>query len=342
MSEDPKPVGNEGAPAPETLTAQTDSVSEVSLNTETSGTVQHAATPLAHRRIAYRPSHKATFIGLGVIGLILAVNAIIITLVLRGQTSSQDAAVKNGVTLSNTTLNQLGVSRNPIGNAETELIVGPNSKFNGKVQIGSDLTVAGQLILNSTLKASDASLTNLQAGDTQLQSLNVNGDGTVTNLNLRKDLQVAGATRLQGSLTVDQLTTINNDMNIAGNLAIGGTLSVRNFQVANLTLAGHLISSGSAPAVVAGGAVGNNGTVSISGNDTSGTISVNTGTGAGNGLLASVTFATKYDSTPHIVISPIGHAVPGLYINRTSAGFTVSVEGAMNPAGYAFDYIIAQ
>ena len=343
MSEDPKaPESN--APAPETLEVQHDSDESVSESTSEKPAVtdvKKPATPL-RRRVAYRPSHKATFIGLAVVALILGANAVIISLVMKKQADAQDGAVKNGVTISSDVLDKLGVSRNPVGNAETQLVVGPNAIFNGKVTVSGDTTISGQLNLNSKFTASDASLTKLQAGDTQLQQLNVNGDGTVTNLNIRKDLQVAGLTRIQGQLTVNQLTTINNNLNVAGNLAIGGSLSVRNFQVSTLTVTGHLLSSGSAPGVSAGGAVGSNGTVSISGNDTSGTIAVNTGTGAGNGLLAQISFRERYANTPHVVVTPIGHSVPGLYVNRTSSGFSISVDGSMPPAGYAFDYVIVQ
>ena len=341
MSEDPK-HSESNTPAPETLEVQHDSTESVSEKpAASSADSKKPATPL-RRRIAYRPSHKATFIGLAVVALILGINAVIISLVMKNQADAQTAVAKNGVTISSDVLDKLGVSRNPVGNAETQLVVGPNAIFNGKVTMAGDATISGQLNLNSKFTASEASLTKLQAGDTQLQQLNVNGDGTVTNLNIRKDLQVAGLTRIQGQLTVNQLTTINNNLNVAGNLAIGGSLSVRNFQVSTLTVTGHLLSSGSAPGVSAGGAVGNNGTVSISGNDTSGTVAVNTGTGAGNGLLAQVSFRERYTSTPHVVVTPIGHSVPGLYVNRTSSGFSISVDGAMGPAGYAFDYVIVQ
>lgn len=339
MSEDQK-VGNEQTPAPEVLS--TDESTLGSSTEQKIEAVSMVATGAPKRRAAYRPSHKGTFIGLVVIGAILAANAGIIALVMRNQATAEDARIKNGVTLSSETLDKLGVSRNPVGNAETLLVVGPDSKFKGNVQMGGTLQVAGSLILNSKFTASDAALTKLQAGDTQLQALNVNGDATVTSMNLRKDLQVAGATQLQGPLTVNQLTTINNNMNVAGNLAIGGSLSVRNFQVSTLTVAGHLISSGAQPGAAAGGGVGSNGTVSISGNDTSGTVAVNTGVGAGNGLLATISFTTKYDDTPHVVVTPVGRSVPGLYINRTSAGFTISADGALPAGGYAFDYVVVQ
>lgn len=343
MSDEQKSADGGATPQPEVLSVQGGEVEAASQMPASGQEVTrevHEATP--RRRSTYRPSHKATFIGLIAVGVILAINAVIITVVMKNQATAEDAALKNGVTLSNTTLNELGVSRNPVGNAETELIVGPNSKFSGKVTMAGDLTVGGQLLLNNKLNASSAAFATLQAGDTQLQTLNVNGDGTMTTLNLRRDLQVAGTTRIQGQLTVNQLTTINNSMNVAGDLSIGGSLSVRNFQVSNLTVAGHLISTGATPGVSAGGGVGSNGTVSISGNDTSGTVAVNTGVGAGNGLLASVTFRAQYAGTPHVVVTPVGRSVPGLYINRTSTGFTISADGSLGAGGYAFDYIVTQ
>lgn len=331
-------------PAPEVLEVQSDS-GEHEAETTASETIGKKdikpATP-TRSRVAYRPSHKATFIGLGIVAAILAANAVIITLIMKNQADSDVATVKNGVTISSTVLDKLGVSRNPVGNAETQLVVGPNSTFNGKVKMGSDVSIAGALTLNSKFNTTDASITNLQAGKTQIQELNVNGDGTVTNLNVRKDLQVAGLTRIQGQLTVNQLTTINNNLNVAGNLAVGGSLTVRNFQVSTLTVTGHLLSSGSAPGVSVGGGAGSSGTVSISGNDTSGTVAVNTGVGAGNGLLAQISFREKYGNTPHVVVTPVGRSVPGMYINRTSTGFSISAEGALAPGGFAFDYIIVQ
>lgn len=341
MSEEPHAPAEQG-PAPEVLAVQGDAQAETTVEArkDTATTTSTPATP--RRRNAYKPSHKGTFIGLAVIVGILAINAVVLLLISKGQSDAQETAAKNSVTISTSTLNELGVSRNPIGNAETELTIGPNSTFDGKVVVGGDLTVAGQLTLNSKFNATNAVLANLQAGQTQVETMNVNGDLTATNLNIRKDLQVAGVTRLQGSLTVNQLTTINNNMNVAGNLAVGGSLSVRNFQVGNLTIAGHLLSSGGTPSISVGGAAGSNGTASISGNDTAGTVAVNMGVGAGNGLLATITFATKYGSTPHVVVTPVGRSVPGLYINRTSSGFSLSVDGALGIGGFAFDYVVIE
>jgi hypothetical protein len=108
-----------------------------------------------------------------------------------------------------------------------------------------------------------------------------------------------------------------------------------------LTIGGHVITRGNAPAVATGPGVGSNGTTSISGNDASGTVAVNTGVGAAGGLLASVTFTRAYSTTPHVIVTPVGNYV-NVYINRTVNGFTISSAGALAPAGYAFDYIVMQ
>lgn len=300
------------------------------------------------RHGAYRPSHKATFIGLSVVVAILAVNAGVIAFVLRDQTGNSDVSNRETVTLSSESLDKLGVSRDPVGSAGTELTVGPNAKFSGTVTVGSDVSIAGQLKLNSKFSANDASLTKLQAGDTSLQQLNVNGDGTLSNLNLRNDLTVVGATRVQGPMTLSQLLTVNNSVNISGNLAVGGTLSARGFQASSLisdttlTIGGHIITRGAAPGVSPGGALGSNGTISISGSDAAGTVGVNMGVGGGNGIVATVTFRQPYSSTPRVVVTGIGAGMGSLYVFRSSTGFSIGVQGAVSPGGYAVDYIVMQ
>lgn len=332
-------------PAPEVLTSQSESAH--------SETEQRTAATIKTRprlkRGSYRPSHRATFIGLVVVVAILAINGGVIYYFLNGQTTSDSKSNLNDVTISPAVLDGLGVSRNTVGSSGTELVVGPNSRFNGTVTVGSDVSIAGQLTLNSKFSASDASLTKLQAGETSLSQLNVNGDGTVSNFNLRNDLSVVGATRLQGPVTVGQLLTVNNNLNVVGNLSVGGTLSARGFQASSLisdttlTVGGHILTQGLAPGISPGGsALGSNGTVSISGNDASGTIAANIGTSATSGMLAQITFRNRYVITPHVVISAVGRNAGDFYVNRTSTGFSITVAGALSPGGYAFDYIVMQ
>lgn len=331
--------------APEVLKPQSSSTTPPPDKTERAG-ASKTTPPLRH--VTYRPSHKATFIGLAVVVGILAINVLVIVFVMRGQEKISADFSQDAVVLSPETLDGLGVSRTAVGNLGTELIVGPNSRFNGKVTVGSDMTIGGQLQLNSKFSASDASLAKLEAGDTAVQQLNVNGDGTVTNLNLRRDLTVVGTTRLQGPVTMSQLLTVNNSVNIAGNLAVGGVLSARGFQASSLTsdttltIGGHIITRGAAPRVSPGGGLGSNGTVSISGSDVAGTIAVNIGVGGGNGTLATVTFARQYSATPRVVASGGGRGMGGVYVTRNSTGFTIGIDNAVSPGGYTVDYIVMQ
>jgi hypothetical protein len=333
-----------GVPEPEVLKPQVDEA----VPAQAASTP--AKSPLSARRAhrTYRPSHKATFIGATVVVGILILNAGILALVMRTQANADSAATKGDVTISSDALDKLGVSRSPIGSFGAELTVNPNARFNGKVTIAKDVEVAGQLKLNSRFSASDASLTKLQAGKTAVQELNVNGDATASTLNLRKDLSVVGTTRLQGPVIMNQLLSVNNHMNVIGNLSVGGALSVRTLHVSSLvsdttlTIGGHIMTQGSAPSAGPGSALGSNGTISISGNDTAGTVAANIGVGGGNGTLAQVAFRQQYGNTPRVVVSAVGRGAPGLYVSRTSAGFTIGVSGSLSPGGYAFDYIVMQ
>jgi hypothetical protein len=329
-------------PAPEVLKPQS------SVAATPSDKQEKPKAPTRLRRATYRPSHKATFIGVSVVVAILALNAGVVLFLMRGQQAASVESAQGEVTLSPAVLDTLGVSRASVGNLGTELTVGPNSRFNGKVTVGGDMSIGGQLQLNSKFSASDASLAKLEAGDTAVQQLNVNGDGTISNLNLRRDLTVVGASRLQGPVTMSQLLTVNNSVNIAGNLAVGGVLSARGFQASSLvsdttlTIGGHIITRGAAPRVSPGGGLGSNGTVSISGSDVAGTVAVNIGVGGGNGTLATVTFSRAYGATPRVVASGGGRGMGGVYVTRNSSGFTIGIDNAVSPGGYTVDYIVMQ
>lgn len=342
MSDDPSKM-----PAPEVLQPQSEDGSAPEPAPDAAPAAAPAQPATRLRRPTYRPSHKATFIGLGVVVVILAINVGVIAFVMRGQNEADAQPDQNQVTISSSALEKLGVSRNSVGSLGSELVVNPKSKFNGKVTVASDIDVAGQLKLNSKFVAPSAAIAKLESGDVAATQLNVNGDAAATNLNLRKDLSVAGLTRLQGPVTISQILTVNNSMNVAGNLGIGGTLSVRSLQVSSftsdttLTIGGHIITRGTAPSVSAG-SVGMNGTVSISGNDASGTVAVNVGAGGASGILANVAFRNNYNSTPHVVVTQIGAGGNGVYITRTVGGFSIGVNGTLGPGGYAFDYIVMQ
>ena len=300
------------------------------------------------RRSTYRPSHKATALGIGAVIVILLINVGIVWYVMRDGGEDSTAANREDVIVSTEVLEGLGVSKNPVENEGTELIVGPDSRFNGSLTVADDVQIAGELTLNSRFSADAASLGNLQAGRTELQDLNVNGDGSLSNLAVRQNMSVAGTTQFQGPITASLLVTIANNLNVSGNLSVGGVLSAGNFQTNSLTvgadivIGGHVQTRGSAPGVSGGAARGSNGTVSISGNDTSGTVAVNVGTGGGNGTLASISFNRAYSSTPHVVVTSVNKPAGNMYITRSASGFSIHVANSLSPGGYAFDYIVMQ
>ena len=345
MPESPTPGSEDKtpeAPAPEMLQPHADTDTSAPEEVTTTSADGKDGKGAKARHITYRPSHKATFIGLAVVVAVLAINAgVVFYLMTRQSGDNTDNTQRQTVTLSTETLSKLGVNRAPVGDLGTELIVGPDARFNGKVTVGNDLNISGQLHLNNKLSAADASFPKLQAGTTNINELSVNGDGTMSSLTLRNNLTVVGTSRLQGA------TTITSNLNVTGSLTVAGALFAGSFQADNLisgttfTIGGHVIVRGLAPSVSAGSAVGSNGTVSISGTDAAGTIAVNAGAGSGNGVFVDVVFHSPYESSPHIVVTAIGRSAGSFYINRTSTGFSIVV-GALGPGGYAFDYVVMQ
>jgi len=300
------------------------------------------------KRRTYRPSHKATFIAIGVVIVIVAINAVVLAFVLKNKAKS-DSQASGQVTISADVLNKIGVNKSTLGASGVLLTVDPDAKFNGKITTAGDLNVGGQLKLTGKLNTNEAAITRLEGGNTSLAQLDVNGKSTLSDLLLRTSLTVNGSSTLQGAVTIAQLLTVNNSVNVLGNVSIGGTLTTTSFTARNLaststlTIGGHIITEGTAPNVGAGGsALGSNGTVSISGNDSAGTISINIGVGATSGTLASVSFKTQYGSNPRIVISPVGVAGVFYIASESIGGFSVGVGSGLPPGGYAINYIVEQ
>ncbi|HET9174060.1 MAG TPA: hypothetical protein VFN56_02125 [Candidatus Saccharimonadales bacterium] len=339
-------------PAPEVLHPRDASVTESTKST-TAAPSSKSSRPL---RRTYRPSHKATFLGLTVIITLLAINAAAIGFVLKSQSKGKSSASPtNQVTISSSALSKLGVDRSQVGNLGEQLIVGPDARFNGKVTIGGDASIGGQLTLNSKFSASDASLAQVEAGNTTVNNLQVNGNSSFTNVALKNNLGVSGTTTLQGAVTITQLLTVNNSANISGNLSVGGLLAVNSLHVSSfiadssVTYSGHVITRGEAPSLSRGSCLGSLDSVSNSGNDQAGTIAVNTDT---NGLnaghaactVATLNFTQAYSNIPHVLVTAVGPVYGGsVYVFRSATGFTLGITGSLPASSsYAFDYIVEQ
>jgi cytoskeletal protein CcmA (bactofilin family) len=244
--------------------------------------------------------------------------------------SAQKASKSNAKKTQSLTSQQISTLKGNttlVGDAKTTLDIQSNAIFEGEVLVRSDLSIAGSLKLGKSLSLSD---------------ITVNGAGTFGSLNVSGTSTVAGNAAVQGALSVQKGLTVNGGASF-GNLSVG-QLSVTTLQLAgDLSVNRHIITSGGNPTRTAGTALGGGGTVSVSGSDTAGTVTISTGNGPPAGLFVTVNFNQRFGSTPHVIITPVGFAAGSIsyYVTRDTNGFSIGC-ATPPPAGasFAFDYFV--
>lgn len=285
--------------------------------------------PIQRFPLLLRIWHKFNIYLLLFILLIIIAIAITVVLFIKNKNSSTNNSNTNSLSaqnLSTQAQKQLSDTNVNIGTSSQVLNVASNSIFQGSVLVRGDLEVAG------TIKAN---------GNLQLPGITVSGSSTFGQLQA-SSLAVGGAATVQGPLTADQGLTVN------GNATFNGLLSASQLTANSLTLNGdltlthHITAGGSIPSLARGSAVGSGGTASVSGSDTSGSITINTGSSPPSGCFATITFAQSFNSTPHIIITPIGSGAAGLqfFVNRSTTNFSVCTANSA-PSGqtFGFDYL---
>ena len=85
----------------------------------------------------------------------------------------------------------------------------------------------------------------------------------------------------------------------------------------------------------------------MTGNDTAGTVTITTGTGAcdATGALATVSFATAYGTAPVVNLTPANAAAAGLqyYYSSDTNTMTINTTGKPAPATtYTYSYQVIQ
>jgi hypothetical protein len=263
--------------------------------------------------------------------LFVLVVAVAITIVVIAYVDSKNNGGTSKISsqnLSQSTLEQLANGDATLGNSNQVLNVQSSTVFAGKVLVRQDLEVAGNLQIGGTLALNDVSVT----GTAQLGQTQVN-----------KNLAVAGSTSLQGAVTIAK------SLQVGGGGTFSGPLSAPQVTTGSLQLNGdlvlthHIAAGGATPGRTNGSALGSGGTSSVSGSDTSGSITINTGSSPGAGCFITVNFTARYNTTPHVILTPIGAAAGGLsyYVNRSSSSFSVC-DAATPPAGasFGFDYFV--
>lgn len=162
---------------------------------------------------------------------------------------------------------------------------------------------------------------------------------------------------LQGSTKTDGDLAIGGNSTVGGNLTVGGLITAASLSVGSLTISsinlssnlvfgGHIMPFGPSPtARTSNGASG--GSVTITGNDSAGTLIINLAGGTSGGELAIITFQSPFNTTPKVQLTPVNNASSTLnyFVTRSPSFFTInSGGGAPLPAGtsYAFDYLVTQ
>ncbi len=227
------------------------------------------------------------------------------------KSQNQQQSIPTAQNLTPNQLNNLANANNTIGNSNQILTVQSNAIFNNQVLVRGQLQVAGILQTSQVQVNQHLAVT----GDTAIQ-------GTLT---VQNNLSVSGSGSFAGALSTPQLTT--NSLQLSGDLVIGH----------------HIVTNGSIPTSNTGSAAGSGGTTSVNGSDTSGTITINTGSSPVAGCYIAVKFASLYSNTPHILLTPVGATSASLnyYVTRTTNGFDVCA--ANTPQGgqsYVFDYFV--
>jgi cytoskeletal protein CcmA (bactofilin family) len=278
---------------------------------------------------------RALNIYLLIFGLLVIIALAVFAISYLNSRKEPDVPVTALQNLTQEQLAEIAAGDAQVGDPRYVLNVQSDAVFAGSALFRGDLNVAGSLQLGEPLT---------------IPSITVSGTGNLTNIQT-ETLSVADTMTVQGKVTIQSSAIIRDDLTIGGDSRVEGTLTASKISTPILELTGnttlnlgsHLATDGSAPSRATGSAVGSGGTSSVSGNDAAGTVNINTGTGTAAGCFAAITFAIPFDSTPAVLITPVGDAAAALeyYITRSATGFSVCTA---NPAptgrSFAFDYFV--
>jgi len=230
--------------------------------------------------------------------------------------------------LTEQTLQQVANSDATVGNAQSVLNVESSAVFAGKVLIRDGLEVAG----------------NLQIGGTViLHNITVNGTSSLGQVDVSNNLAVSGDSAIQGSETIGKSLQVNGGGSFGGPIT-APQITTSNLQLnSDLVLTHHISVGGGTPNHSQGPALGGGGSATVSGSDTAGTATINTGGGPAAGCFITITFTSKYNQTPRVLITPVGSAAGAIdyYVNRDTGSFSIC-DATAPPAGasFGFDYFV--
>ncbi len=263
--------------------------------------------------------------------LLLLVGGIIFFVVFQASQGGEEASFESQE-LTQEAVDELIGSDARVGDPNQILTVEADSVFTGKVLIRDGLDVAGPIKVGGSLSLPGITVSGASAFD----------EVTINTLN------IAGDASIQGQLSVQEGLTVSGPVTFSGTFS-AATFAIQSLQVdEELVVNQHIDAGGPTPGISGGGATGSGGTVTISGTDTAGTVTVNVGGSASSGVLATVSFANSFNSTPHVVITPVASqgspTITGtqkFYLsNRTSTSFSIATSSGLPSGSISFDYIV--
>ncbi len=170
---------------------------------------------------------------------------------------------------------------------------------------------------NNMVQNQNLTANTLQAQTASLGNLNVSGTATVA------------ALTVTGTASVETLV-------VNGNATFQGDIMVN----------GHIVTGGGAPNTQIQTAAGAGASVSVSGTDSAGTITITTGSNPAAGELAKILFAKHYGAKPRVVLSPANEAASELRYFKGTTTIDDFMLNAKDVPGanttFEYDYIIAQ
>ena len=231
--------------------------------------------------------------------------------------------------LTQDALKQLANTDATVGGAAQTLTIQGNAIISGQTLMRGNLNVAGNFQTGGSIQGPNLTV----SGTSNLGTAQIN------------TLQVAQNVAIQGSTTM-------RDLNVSGTSSFGGAMTASQITVTRLILSGnavlqipnHLAFTGASPSSGnTGPALGNGGTATVSGSDTSGTVNINTGTGTAAGCFVRINFNQAYTTAPRVIVSPVGAGAGATqyYVDRNTAGFSICT-AAPAPVSqtFAYDYFV--
>jgi len=260
-------------------------------------------------------------------GIIVLIGGAVAGYVYLTSKKAPPAASVNSQKLTTEQLKQLANSNATVGGSGQTITIQGNTIFSGTVLVRSNLQVAGDIQLG---------------GNLNVASLNVAGASNLTNTQTNT-LQVTGTSVFQG------VVTIQNGLNANGNSSINtatiGTVTANKVIMsgsAQLQIPNHIGFTGSNSPRISGQS---GDSASVSGSDTSGTVTIHTGGSTSAGCMAGLTFAQAFPSSkPNVIISLVTSSPMNIEYyagSLSTTGFSIcSANAPPANAQFAFSYFI--